>query len=83
MVHNQENARQSPDLFSNRHISGTVTGTLINHSVFLFHLQGPAAPKDTLIMLVDCSESMFNVLDDDSPFQLSVKASFLICLKIN
>ena len=43
--------------------------------IFLFHSQGPAAPKDTLIMLVDCSKPMFNVLDDDSPFQLSIKAS--------
>lgn len=28
-------------------------------------------------MLVDCSEIMFNVLDDDSPFQLSVKVYYM------
>lgn len=27
-------------------------------------------------MLVECSESMFNLLDDDSPFQLSIKVSY-------
>lgn len=53
------------------------SSTSIDGYVALDLFQESFTAKDSLVVLIDCSESMFKTLDEESPFQLSMKVSLL------